>query len=301
MSGAGNILQRVRELAVQSANASNSASDRQACRPKSASCSVNSTDRPDDRVQRPGCSTAPSVPAVPGRRQRQPDHHHQHRQPAHQHLRQQPAADGRRRRQCWPRSAPTPPPRHAGGQRFAGQRAPSRWPSAAPPRPTPTRSTCVGHHRRRGHRAQRREPGLPPRLPTPTAAVGQQHHPGDLVLGHRHQHADGLSAGGRGDQRPDRQTGVTASLNAAGTAIVLTNATGNDIAVSDTRSSTPATSRCRSSMPPGAASGAAVVLTADANRRHRNTVVATSRWTPEKSFAADVTTSNILAADVGST
>ena len=46
--------------------------------------------------------------------------------------------------------------------------------------------------------------------------------------------ADGLGAAVAAINDQASKTGVTASLNAAGTAVILTNASGNDITVSDT-------------------------------------------------------------------
>jgi len=60
LKASGDILQRVRELAVQSANASNSASDRQACRPKWANWCLNwIASRKPPNSTAPSCWTAP--------------------------------------------------------------------------------------------------------------------------------------------------------------------------------------------------------------------------------------------------
>jgi len=46
--------------------------------------------------------------------------------------------------------------------------------------------------------------------------------------------ADGLSNAVTAINEKSSKTGVIASLNAAGTAVILTNATGNDVLVTDT-------------------------------------------------------------------
>jgi flagellin len=112
--------------------------------------------------------------------------------------------------------------------------------------------------------------------------------------------ADGLSAAVAAINDQAAKTGVTAALNASGTAVILTNATGNDIAVSDTTVVNGGNVTVQKLDAAGAASGAATVLTADANPG-TSTVVGYITLDSEKSFAADVTTSNVLAADAGST
>ena len=96
------------------------------------------------------------------------------------------------------------------------------------------------------------------------------------------------------------KTGITASLNSTGTAVVLTNATGNDIAVSDTTLVNAGNVSVQKLDSTGAASGAAAVLTADATPGTA-TIVGYITLDGEKSFAANVTGSNILAASSGST
>ena len=112
--------------------------------------------------------------------------------------------------------------------------------------------------------------------------------------------ADGLSAAVAAINDQASKTGVTASLNAAGTAVVLTNATGNDISVSDTAVANAGNVTVQKLDSAQAASGATAVLTADVTAATA-TVVGYITLDAEKSFAADVTTSTILAADVGST
>ena len=112
--------------------------------------------------------------------------------------------------------------------------------------------------------------------------------------------ADGLSAAVSAINDQSSKTGLTASLNAAGTAVVLTNATGNDISVSDTAVANAGNVTVQKLDSAAAASGAAAVLTADVTAATA-TVVGYITLDAEKSFAADVTTSTILAADSSST
>ena len=112
--------------------------------------------------------------------------------------------------------------------------------------------------------------------------------------------SDGLSAAVSAINDQSSKTGLTASLNAAGTAVVLTNASGNDISVSDTAVANAGNVTVQKLDSVGAASGAAAVLTADVTAATA-TVVGYITLDANKSFAADVTTSNILAADTGST
>ena len=112
--------------------------------------------------------------------------------------------------------------------------------------------------------------------------------------------ATGLSSAVAAINDQSSKTGVTASLNSAGTAVVLTNASGNDISVSDTTVANAGNVTVQKLNNLGAASGGTAVLTADITAATA-TVVGYITLDGGKSFAADVTTSNILAADVGST
>ena len=112
--------------------------------------------------------------------------------------------------------------------------------------------------------------------------------------------ADGLSAAVAAINDQTSKTGITAALNSAGTAVVLTNPTGNDIAVADTTVINGGNVTVQKLDSSGGAAGAAVVLSADATA-NTSTIVGYITLDSEKSFAADVTTSNVLAADVGST
>ena len=111
--------------------------------------------------------------------------------------------------------------------------------------------------------------------------------------------ADGLSAVVASINDQTSKTGITAALNAAGTAVVLTNATGNDISVADTTVVNAGNVVVQKLDNTGAASGAALTLTADATAATA-TAVGYITLDSEKSFATDVTTSNVFA-DVGST
>ena len=112
--------------------------------------------------------------------------------------------------------------------------------------------------------------------------------------------SDGLSSAVSAINDQSSKTGVTASLNSSGTAIVLTNATGNDISLADTSVANAGNVTVQKLDASGAASGAAAVLTADVTAATA-TVVGYITLDSEKSFAADVTTSSILVADIGST
>ena len=112
--------------------------------------------------------------------------------------------------------------------------------------------------------------------------------------------ADGLSAAVSAINDQSSKTGITASLNATGTAVMLTNATGNDIAVSDTTVVNAGNVSVQKLDSAGAASGGAVVLTADTTAQTA-TVVGYITLDAQNSFSTTVTTSNILAASGGST
>ena len=112
--------------------------------------------------------------------------------------------------------------------------------------------------------------------------------------------ADGLSAAVSAINDQSSKTGLTASLNSAGTAVVLTNATGNDISVADTTVANAGNVTVQKLDSAAAASGASAVLTADITAATA-TVVGYITLDAEKSFSADVTTSTLLAADASST
>ncbi len=112
--------------------------------------------------------------------------------------------------------------------------------------------------------------------------------------------ADGLSAAVSAINDQSSKTGVTAALNAAGTAVVLTNASGNDISVADTTVANAGNVTVQKLDSAGASSGAALTLTADITAATA-TVVGYITLDAEKSFAADVATSTVLSADASST
>ncbi len=111
---------------------------------------------------------------------------------------------------------------------------------------------------------------------------------------------DGLSAAVAAINDQSSKTGVTASLNAAGTAVVLTNATGNDVSVADTSVVNAGNVTVQKLDSLGADSGASVLLTGDA-APETATVVGFITLDSDKSFSVDVTGTNVLAADIGST
>ncbi len=110
--------------------------------------------------------------------------------------------------------------------------------------------------------------------------------------------SDGLSAAVAAINDQTSKTGMTASLNAAGTAVVLNNASGNDISVSDTAVANAGDVTVQKLDSAGAASGASVGLTANTTAQTA-TIVGYVTLDAEKSFATDVTTSNAFA-DAGS-
>ena len=112
--------------------------------------------------------------------------------------------------------------------------------------------------------------------------------------------SSGLSAAVSAINNLSSKTGVTASLNAAGSAVVLTNASGNDISVADTTTANAGNVSVQKLDSAGAASGGAVVLTADTTAQTA-TVVGYITLDAQSSFSTTVTTSNILAASGGST
>ena len=112
--------------------------------------------------------------------------------------------------------------------------------------------------------------------------------------------ADGLGAAVAAINDQASKTGVTAALNAAGTAVVLTNASGNDITVSDTAVQNAGAVTVNKIDGAGALGATSVALGADTTADDA-TVVGYITLDSEKSFSADVDTSNILSADASST
>ena len=112
--------------------------------------------------------------------------------------------------------------------------------------------------------------------------------------------SDGLAAAVSAINDQSSKTGLTAALNSAGTAVVLTNASGNDMSISDTTVANAGNVTVQKLDSTGTASGGSAVLTADTTAGTA-TVVGYITLDAEKSFAADVTTSSILSTDAGST
>jgi flagellin len=112
--------------------------------------------------------------------------------------------------------------------------------------------------------------------------------------------ADGLGAAVAAINDQASKTGVTASLNAAGTAVILTNASGNDITVSDTAVQNAGAVTVNKIDAAGTLGATSVSLAADTTADDA-TVVGYITLDSEKSFSADVDTSNILSADASST
>ncbi len=103
--------------------------------------------------------------------------------------------------------------------------------------------------------------------------------------------ADGLSAGIAAINEQSAKTGITAALNAAGDAIILTNATGNDIRVGDTAVTNAGTVSVTKLQADGTTVAGTITLGADAtpdNSLVSGYVVLDS----DKSFSTDVTGSN---------
>ena len=110
---------------------------------------------------------------------------------------------------------------------------------------------------------------------------------------------DGLGAAIAAINDQSSKTGVTASLNATGTAVVLTNGTGNDISIADTTVANAGTVSVQKLDSSGADSGGPVVLAADAVAEGV-TVVGFVTLDSAKSFSVDQTGTNLVTADVGS-
>lgn len=110
---------------------------------------------------------------------------------------------------------------------------------------------------------------------------------------------DALGAAVAAINEQTSKTGVTAKLNTAGTAVVLTNSTGNDVRVADTTVANAGSVTVQKLNAAGAASGGAVTLTANTTA---DSSVTSGFITldSEKSFAVDGTTTNSIA-DASST
>ena len=116
--------------------------------------------------------------------------------------------------------------------------------------------------------------------------------------------ADGLSNAISAINEKSSKTGVIASLNAAGTGVILTNATGNDVYLGDTtvaNAGNVSVIKQSRDISTGALTAVAGTITLTADTTADNSV--TSGYITldsDKSYAVDVTTSNAFA-DVAST
>ena len=106
--------------------------------------------------------------------------------------------------------------------------------------------------------------------------------------------ADGLSAAVAAINDQASKTGVTASLNSTSTQVILTNASGNDISVADSTTANAGTVSVQKLDSAGANTGAAVVLTADVTAQ---TATSSGYITldSEKSFAVTSASTAITA------
>ena len=112
--------------------------------------------------------------------------------------------------------------------------------------------------------------------------------------------SDGLGAAVAAINDQSSKTGVTAALNAGGTAVVLTNASGNDITVADTAVQNAGIVTVNKIDGAGTLGGTSVALAADTTADNA-TVVGYITLDSDKSFSADVDTSNVLSSDASST
>ena len=303
MSGAGNILQRVRELAVQSANASNSAGDRQALQAEVGQL-IGELDRIAQTTEFNGQRL---LDGTFGTQQFQVGANaNQTITTATSNLRtsvygnnQLQAAGGAATLAAFGSNSTT-----AGSLTINGSLGNTTVSVAA-------NSTAKAN-------ADKINLGVPTTGVTATArtevrlnfsAVGaysltlQSDNAGPQVISFSVSAigtADGLSSVVSAVNDQASKTGVTAALNAAGTAVVLTNATGNDISVADSAVANAGNVSVIKLDSAGADVTGTALLTANTTAETA-TVVGYITLDSEKSFAADVTTSSILAADIGST
>ena len=112
--------------------------------------------------------------------------------------------------------------------------------------------------------------------------------------------ADGLSAAVSAINDQSSKTGVSAALDASKTKILLTNATGNDIQVSDTAVSNAGSVAVQKLDNTGVAVGSAATLAADSVANNA-LVSGYVTFDSEKSFAVAPTTTNALGAAASST
>jgi len=112
--------------------------------------------------------------------------------------------------------------------------------------------------------------------------------------------ADGLAAAVSAINDQSSKTGVTASLNSDSTKILLTNATGNDILLADTVTQNAGTVAVQKLDGAGATVGGTATLTADTGADNA-LVSGYVTFDSEKSFSVGKTTTNAIAATTGST
>jgi flagellin len=107
--------------------------------------------------------------------------------------------------------------------------------------------------------------------------------------------AEGLSAAVAAINDQSSKTGVVASLNSTGTEVILTNQSGNDITVSDTTTANSGAVSVQKLNASGAAEGTAVTLAADATANNA-TVAGYVTLDSAKSFSLTVAAGNTLSA-----
>ena len=112
--------------------------------------------------------------------------------------------------------------------------------------------------------------------------------------------SDGLSAAVSAINDQSSKTGVTAALNSDGTQILLANSSGNDILVADTAASNAGNVTVQKLDAAGGTVGAVATLTADTAATNA-LVSGYVTFDSEKSFSVVPTTTNALAATASST
>ena len=112
--------------------------------------------------------------------------------------------------------------------------------------------------------------------------------------------SDGLSAAVSAINDQSSKTGVTAALNSDGTKILLANSSGNDILVADTAASNAGNVTVQKLDAAGGTVGAVATLTADTAATNA-LVSGYVTFDSEKSFSVVPTTTNALAATASST
>jgi flagellin len=111
--------------------------------------------------------------------------------------------------------------------------------------------------------------------------------------------SDGLAAAVSAINDQSSKTGLTASLNAAGSAVVVTNASGNDMSISSTSAVNAGAVTVQKLDSAGSASGSSASLLATSATTA--TVVGYITLDSQKSFSVVPTTTNLVSASAGST